>query len=29
MSVATIRVSTDKDQLDLPMIHRFLSEESY
>ena len=29
MSAATIRVSTDKQQLDLPMIHRFLSEESY
>jgi GNAT superfamily N-acetyltransferase len=29
MSAAAIRVSTDKEQLDLPMIHRFLSEETY
>lgn len=29
MSAATIRASTDKEQLDLQMIHRFLSEESY
>lgn len=29
MSAAAIRVSTDQEELDLQMIHRFLSEESY
>ena len=29
MSATDIEISTDKDQLDVWMIHRFLSEESY
>jgi GNAT superfamily N-acetyltransferase len=29
MSETAIRISTDKEQLDVEMIHRFLSEESY
>jgi GNAT superfamily N-acetyltransferase len=27
--VDTFRISTNKDELDIPLIHRFLSEESY
>jgi len=29
MSMARITVSTDKSQLDIDLIHRFLSEQSY
>jgi GNAT superfamily N-acetyltransferase len=29
MSAADIRVTTDQEQLDVQLIHRFLSEESY
>lgn len=27
--MGTFRISTDRDALDVPLIHRFLSEESY
>ena len=27
--VTALRISTDRDELDVPMIHRYLAEESY